>query len=136
MNDNLHLLDTLKDKLINSNDFSAVMHYFFDHFAENHAFMQLGKAQHSSFVETIVTETASAALGERVVVRGLRLIRLVPQKFYHGPCFVNGRIATLFYFEDIRTGMLAIAMSDSSGEMRYARITAVAIIEPKTAKWN
>ena len=56
MNDNLHLLATLKDKLINSNDFSAVMHYFFDHFAENEAFMKLGKAQHSSFVETIVAE--------------------------------------------------------------------------------
>lgn len=136
MNDNLHLLETLKEKLVNSDDFSVVMHYFFDHFAENRAFMQLGRTQHSGLVETLATTAASSVLGERAVLRQFRLIYLPKQKFYHGPCFVNGHIATLFFFEEIQTGMMAIAMATDIGEMRYIRITAMSVQTPKSAKWN
>lgn len=136
MSDNLHLLETLKDKLVNSDDYSDVMTYFFDHFGENTAFMQLGRNQHSSLVETIAKEAASSALGEPATLRGMRLIHLPKQKFYHGPCFVNGHMATLFFFDEIRTGMLAISMSAQTGEMRYVRMTAVAIQKHKKAKWN
>jgi hypothetical protein len=133
MNNNLHLLDTLKEKLVNSNNFSEVMHYFFDHFAENDAFMDLGTFRHNKLIETIAAQAASTALNEKkIVIRGMKLVR----RFYHGPCFVNNHIATLFFFEDIQTGMMAISVSDTTGEMLYARITAVAVADHKAAKWN
>ncbi len=136
MSNNLHLLGQLKNKLSNEQNFNEVMKFFFDHFAESDGFMRLGKVHHSAMVENIVAEAASAALWERVTVREMRLTRLAEQQFCHGPCFVNGRIATLFYFEDIRTGLLAISMG-RGGEMRYTRITAVAVIkDDQSAKWN
>jgi hypothetical protein len=136
MNSNLHLLDTLKEKLVSSDNFSEVMHYFFDHFAENEAFLELGRLRHSSLIETIAHEAAASALGEKVVIHNMRLVRLAQQKFCHGPCFVNHHIATLFFFEDIQTGMMAIALSSASGQMLYARITAVAVPNRRSAKWN
>lgn len=137
MNSNLHLLPTLKEKLVNSDNFSEVMHYFFDHFAENNAFMDLGNFRHSKLIETIALQAASTALNEKkIVIRGMRLVCLPKEKFYHGPCFINSHIATLFFFEDIQTGMMAISVSSQPGQMLYARITAVAISGHKSAKWN
>ena len=135
MKNNLNLLGQLKDKLVNEPDFNETMKYFFDNFAENEAFIQLGDLYKSKFIETMITHAASKALGQQATVKDLMLTRLPAQKFCHGPCFVNGRMATLFYFEDIRTGLLAIVMN-GSGEMRYTRLTAVAIQEQPPAKWN
>jgi hypothetical protein len=136
MSNNLHLLPTLQERLINAQDFSEVMNYFFDHFAENEEFMRLGRSQHSSLVETLATETATAALQERAIVRDLHLFRLPKEKFYHGACFVNGRIANLFFFEEIMTGMMAISMGDESSEIRFARITGIRVKNPKAGQWN
>lgn len=136
MSNNLHLLTTLKEKLINATDFSEVMHYFFDHFAENEEFLKLGRPQHSNLVETIALETASAALGERATLRNLQLVRLPKEKFYHGACFANGRIANLFFFEDIMTGMMAISMSAATSEIRFARMTGMPVKNPKAGRWN
>jgi|LakMenE01Jun11ns_1017448.scaffolds.fasta_scaffold9432608_2 hypothetical protein len=136
MGNNLHLLNSLREKLINADNFSDVMHYFFDHFAENEEFLQLGRPQHSNLVETIAVETATAALQERATLRNFRLIRLPKEKFYHGACFVNGRIANIFFFEDIMTGMMAISMEDGSSEVRFARMTGIPVKNPKAGKWN
>ena len=136
MSNNLHLLPTLKEKLINAQDFAEVMHYFFDYFAENEEFLKLGRAQHSSLVEAIAKETASSALQERATVREFRLFRLPKAKLYHGACFVNGRIATLFFFEDIMTGMMAISMGDGTSEIRFVRLTGIPVKNPKAGKWN
>lgn len=136
MSNNLDLLPALKEKLINADNFSEVMHYFFDHFAENLEFLKLGRTQYSNLVETIAIETASAALQERATLRNLRLIWLPKEKFYHGACFVNGRIANLFFFEDILTGMMAISMSPESSEVRFARMTGIPVKNPKAGKWN
>jgi hypothetical protein len=137
MDNNLHLLETLKEKLISGADFAEIMNYFFDHFAENHEFMKLGRVQHSNLVETITAQAAASALGkDTVVIREMRIVRLPRQKFCHGPCFIDGHIATLFFFEDIQTGMLAIALSAKGGQMLFARITAVPMPKKQEAKWN
>jgi len=136
MSNNLYLLDTLRAKLIDATDFSEVMHYFFDHFAENEEFLQLGRPQHSNLVETIAIEAASAALGKRVTLRNLQLIRLPKEKFYHGACFVGGRIANLFFFEEIMTGMMAISVSAVTSEVLFARMTGMPVKNPKAGRWN
>ena len=136
MSNNLQLLPTLQERLINAQDFSEVMNYFFDHFAENEEFMQLGHPQHSSLVETLIKEAAASALQTKVTIRELRLFRLPKEKFYHGACFINGLIANLFFFEAIMTGMMAISMGNESSEIRFARITGIPVKSPKAGKWT
>ncbi len=136
MSNNLDLLPTLQERLIGADNFADVMNYFFDHFAENEKFMQLGHAQHSSLVETLIKEAAASALQTKVTIRELRLFRLPREKFYHGACFINGLIANLFFFEAIMTGMMAISMGNENSEIRFARITGIRVKNPKAGKWN
>lgn len=136
MNANVHLLESLKHKLRREKDFFQTMHYFYDQFGENEAFMDLGKRTRHPQFEAILQQAANSLMGGPATVRMPFLIYLPEHHFIHGACLVNGRMGNFFFFEDIFSGLLAVVMSDETAETKIARITAHVLPDDKTARWN
>lgn len=136
MGANLELLAVLQQKLTTTEDFSEVMNYFFDHFAENDAFMNAGERTHDEQLEAILRKAAQSLAGKNAAFRVLFAIRIAKHRFIHGACLVNGQMGNFFYFEKTLSGMMAVLTSDKSGMTQYTRIQAVAIPQNQSAKWN
>jgi hypothetical protein len=136
MNSNVHLLESLKRKLRKEKDFFQTMHYFYDHFGENDAFMKLGKRTRHPQFEAILQQAANSLMGSPATVRMPFLIYLPKQHFIHGACMVNGCMGNYIFFEDIISGLLAVVMPGENAETKIARITAHILPDDKTAKWN
>ena len=54
------------------------------------------------------------------------LIEVPDLKIIHGPMHVNGKIASVLYFEDIQLGMFAVvkAMQEGMWFMRFSAVDA------------
>ncbi|MCI0399534.1 MAG: hypothetical protein L0332_24130 [Chloroflexi bacterium] len=129
---NLGRLEILKKKLVAETDFYRVFNYFFDHFGENEAFLDLGGPTRHPTLEKIIAQVGGGLLGTRVVLMNLLLIRLPEQGFIHGGCVLNGHVVNFFYFEDIQVGMMAIALSRKQGETKIVRFSGLTVPgEPK-----
>jgi hypothetical protein len=65
-----------------------------------------------------------AGKGDQITVEFMS-IYLAKQRFFHGPVKIEGRQGGMFYFEDIKTGMVAIPGEDPM--INYSRFS---ITEP------
>jgi hypothetical protein len=119
----LALLATLKDKLVNAKNFSQVWEYFFDHFGEDAEFIAQGERARDSFLEAVLAEVGKELFGRPVRLTNLLLTRLADQHFLHGACAMDGRLANVLYFEDIRVGLLAVIASFTPGETKMVRFS-------------
>jgi hypothetical protein len=136
MGANLELLAVLQQKLTTAEDFSEVMNYFFDHFAENDEFMDAGERTHDEQLDAILQKSAQSLAGKNASYRTLFAIRIAKHRFIHGACLVNGQMGNFFYFEKTLSGMMAVLSGDKSGMTHYTRIQAVAFPNNRSAKWN
>src|SRR5262249_1099815 len=119
----LSKLDALKDLLVRSTNFSQVLSYFFDHFGENPEFIALGERVEVPFLEAVLEQVGGEVFNRDVPVTGLVLTRLAEQRFVHGGCAVGGRLANIFYFEDVQVGLMAVILPGSPPETRLARFS-------------
>jgi hypothetical protein len=119
----LTLLATLKDKLVNATEFGEVWRYFLDHFGEDPAFIALGERSHDPFLVAVIEQIASQIFGKHVPLTNLLLTFLPDHHFTHGGVILDGHLANVLYFDDIRMGMVAVLMSLPSGETKYARFS-------------
>jgi hypothetical protein len=119
----LSLLATLKDKLVNATEFSDVWRYFLDHFGEDPEFIALGDRTRDAFLEAVLDQIGSQMFGKQVALTNFLLARLPDHHFTHGGGLLNGHLANVLYFDDIRTGMVAIWASITPGETKYARFS-------------
>ncbi len=114
----------LKEMLQTEEEFGKVMRYFFDELGDHQDFIDRGKRAKHRLLKDAVQVVAEQVLGENgVVVEHLLLTKLAKSKFYHGGCFVRGRVANVIYFEDIDMGMVGILMSGEASFMHFARFT-------------
>ncbi len=120
-------LDTLKTKLTTGDDFGAIYDYFFTHLGEDNGFLDYGKRAKKPALKAILKKFGEYMFGEEAQVTNLMIINTRKTKFYHGSCFINGRIAGIFYFEDIEMGMAAVTMSPTSHQVNYFRFTSTHI---------
>lgn len=120
-------LDTLKTKLTTEDNFSAIYDYFFTHLAEDKAFLDYGKRAKKPALKAILKTFGEYLFGEDAQVTYLMIINTRKTRFYHGSCFISGRIAGIFYFEDIEMGMAAVTMSPTSDRVEYFRFTSTHI---------
>ena len=125
----LELLAVLKDKLVHASQFTDVINYFFDHFGENAEFIGLGEATRHPFLEGVLAEVGRQMFGNNVAIMDMLLTRLPEQHFIHGGGTLNGRVATVLYFEDIAVGLAAVA-SPGSKETKLARFTGKPLKHP------
>lgn len=120
-------LDTLKIKLTTEDDFSAIYDYFFTHLGEDNAFLDYGKLVKKPALKAILKKFGEYLFGEDAQVTHLMIINTRKTQFYHGSCFINGRISGIFYFEDIEMGMAAVTMAPASDRVEYFRFTSTHI---------
>jgi hypothetical protein len=118
-------LDTLKKKMTVNDNFKETFEFYFDHFAENPDFMQKGQPVENEKLMQAAKTIAKQILGEKkITLTNFMLMGLPDFHFYHGVGFVNQSLINIFYFEDIDTGMAAIAaFPPGSSETKISRFT-------------
>ncbi len=120
----LSLLATLKDKLTTASNFSDPLTYFFDHFGDSPEFIALGDRADDPFLEAVIDQVGQQLFrGKAARVDNLLLTRLPEHGFIHGGFTLNGRLGNLFYFEDVRLGLMAVVMSVAPSDTKIMRFT-------------
>jgi hypothetical protein len=132
----LSLLTTLKEKLVNAEEFHEVMTYFFDHFGDDPHLFEFGERVDHSLLEAILQAVGEQLFGHRVEVDRLIMTRLPEYQFVHGGGFLGGKIMTVLYFEDINKGLLAVAWGGRTGETKFVRFTGVTPPDPRKPSLN
>jgi len=134
-------LETLKKMLASEGDFKTTFTYFFDHLGEDQYFIESSKKVKNPFLKNILKVLGEQLFNDDGMVTHLKLLKLPKTRFYHGSCFIHGRMASLFFFEDIEMGMATVHLSGTtSDEVRFVRFTGAliegdrAVIKPNGAK--
>ena len=123
----LEKLSVLKEKLISAKDFKDPWNYFFDYFGEDPAFLQLGHQSRDPNLKIIFEGIGKQLFQKKVKVTNLLLTEIAEYSFFHGACFIQGRIATILFFKDIDKGLLAISMSRGSSAVSLVRFSSLKI---------
>src|SRR5262245_23900652 len=126
----LSKLATLKDLLLNGNDFARTWEYFLDNFGENAQFMDGGERTQSPLLEAVISQVGQQLAGEPVALKDLLLVKIPGQDFIHGGCQIGTRIASVIYFENDKSGLIAIPWSPATGETKYARFSTRLVPRP------
>jgi hypothetical protein len=105
---------------MHTSEFADTMAYFFDHFVDDAGFFAFGRKSTEARLRSLVE-----AVGQ-TVIPGAKLdaffpIRWDEQKFIHAGGQLAGRVLTMFCFEDIDMGFIAVHMT--SDIVQFARIT-------------
>lgn len=120
-------LETLKQMLVCEDDFQGTFIYFYDHLAVDDDFFDICKPTKKPFLKKILKSVGERIFDDTGQVTNLFLVRPRKLPFVHGSCYIHGRMANLFYFEDIDMGMLALYSSPSSDVIHFIRITSTSI---------
>jgi len=118
-------LDTLKTKMTVSDNFMETFNFFFDHFGENPDFIQKSNPIENEMLMQATKIIAKQILGEEQIrLSNFMLLGLPDFHFFHGFGFVNRYMITIFYFDDICTGMAAFALfPPGNSETKISRFT-------------
>ncbi|MEP7341229.1 MAG: hypothetical protein ABI977_26100 [Acidobacteriota bacterium] len=128
-------LDELKEKMQTVENFGEAWHFFFDHFGENLEFMQLGGPTKNKTIAKLLKETLKK-IGQQhlnkssVLISNMLVIEIPNRHFFHGPAMVDNYIASLFYFDDVKMGMISLTRL-GTGWMHYARFSTLEVIGDK-----
>ncbi len=96
---------TLKEMLVQGKDFYAVQNYYLDHVAE---IMGKGDTVKDTMLEEVLHQSSRAAVKGEARIAQMLIMRVAEHGFLYGGFLVNGRPASVFYFEEIQTGLLAV----------------------------
>ncbi len=108
------IIRELKEKTRQAQDFGDPWNYFFDHLGENDAFLASGEPVSHPLLSAVVAQIAQQIFKKTVAPDDALFIRVPGEDFIHGACFVGGRMLTLFYFEDIDLGLLAVNLGSEN----------------------
>lgn len=114
-------IETLREMLMSSDDFSEVFDYFFTYMAEDPRFLDKSKKAKNKFVRhqlEIIGEEAFKT--DSVQISYFFLHRFQKTKFLHGSFFLNGNIGAVFYFEDIHIGMFSLSLGGGTSFFRIS----------------
>jgi hypothetical protein len=129
----LSLLQALKEKIATAEKFDDVWTYFFDEFGKDPEFMQLGEATEHPFLQQIFVQVCARLFPSNVVLARMMFTRLPEQQFVHGGLTINGRLASVIYFEDVQLGMMLVAAPYPGANNDYVRFTG-RMLPPRNAK--
>jgi hypothetical protein len=113
----------LKRKLATETEFGEIWRHYFDQFAENEAFLKLGRRVRSPDFERVISNVGFRLLVDEIELRQVMLTEIPEYSMLHGACLVNGHVAAVLFFADIDMGLLAITLSVDEGRMLYGRFT-------------
>ena len=103
-------LNTLKQRLISSEDFSETFNFFFQNFAENPAFYDRGKISTHDILAKVIQTTGKNFYGEDCEISNYRMTEIEEENFIHVTCFLDGNITLVMYFTDLDIGIASASM--------------------------
>ena len=103
---NLEKFDKLKERVATGKDFLKIFEYFLDRFAEDDKFMRLGRKAKNAKLEGFIAGIAESVLKVKSPRIATMFIEIPEAHFTHGGCDINGRPASVLYFDDIDVGLL------------------------------
>lgn len=119
-------LATLRQRLLDATDFGHAYGYFLDHFGEKPEFIEIGEPMRDAGpFKQILGHLAAKVLGKPCSVELLVLVRIREHRFIHGAFDLGSHMASVFYFEDIESGLAAFGSADASGPNHFARFSLV-----------
>ncbi len=104
----LNRLSTLKEKLVDAEDFGDPWDFFFDHFGEDPEFFECGERTESSLLKAVLTRIGQELFGDDATTTEPTLVELQEHHFIHGSCFIQGRLTVVIFFSDIDMGLLSV----------------------------
>lgn len=113
--------------LISSEEFGDIFDFFFQHFAEDADFYELGKASKNDVLPIILKGTGKRVFGENCQLEEYRMTEIEAENFVHGTCFMDGHIVLVIYFTDLNIGLASI----STGGARFNFVHLKATVMPK-----
>ncbi len=116
-------LNGLKDKLLTCDTFSEIQEMFFDVVAENQEFIRLSKKTKHPIIKAAVSAIGKQLLEKEVEITHLMLLKYKKANFYHGTCFIDGHMTSVFFFQDIDIGL--ISLSKNPPYTSYMRFTSI-----------
>jgi len=120
----LHLLDELKQKLLNDADLSEIWSFYMDEFADISEFLDVGKPKQDGLLTAVVPQVCQQIFGQTTKINQLFPIYIDKYQFFHAPFFADKRIGGLIYFEDVHTGLIAISANfPPTSKVHYSRFS-------------
>lgn len=126
-------LTTLRKMVHEAKTFSDVWDYFLTNFGENPEFMSLGEdltqTKNIDFLIQALTEVGRQLFAGKSALRlvGIKLRRIPEAGFIHGTLFMEGRLTSVMYFEEIHKGIFAILWDPP--ETKFVRFTGRALYQ-------
>jgi hypothetical protein len=128
---NIDRLQELKQKLTDVADLSDIWLFYMDHFADHPEFTDLGEPAENEYLDAVLHKTCQQMFGRAIKITGFFLIYIAPYRLFHGPFQVEGRIGGVIYFEDIKTGLLAVSADyPPTDAVKYSRFSEIIQLSP------
>ncbi len=122
MNISLELAE-LEEMLQAEEDFNAIFQKFMS-LVDSPKFMGLGKQKKNKLMETVVKKVLDE-LGLDFL--GIRVTYIRKFRFYHGSFITTGLPGAIFYYEDIKMGLITVS-TDYKGQTSYFRFTGTEVM--------
>jgi hypothetical protein len=124
---NINLLQKLKQKLRQEPILADIWRFYMDHFIDHAEFANMGEPLHSEQLEAALVNTCRQMFADKgeLLIAEFMSIYLAKYRFFHGSVRIEGRYGGMFYFEDIKMGLLAIP-----GEPPMVKYSRFSISEP------
>ena len=119
------LYNTLKNQLVSAEDFSGIFDFFFQNFAENTSFYELGQPSINEILISTIKAVGKKFYGEQTALSEYRMTEIAEHHFVHGTCFLNGNLVLAIYFTDINVGLASISMGGSNFNFVHLKATKV-----------
>jgi hypothetical protein len=117
-------LKELKQRIVREKDLSKIWLFYMDNFADHAEFTDLGEPIQNDYLDAILPQICKQMFGRTVKIKNFLAIYLAEYRFCHGPFEVEGRIGGVIYFEEIKTGLLAVSENPAlSNEVKYSRFS-------------
>ena len=118
-------LDTLREKVASARNLNDPWEFFFNHFGDDPSFLDFGSPTKNFVLETVIEKIGEKVLRHDVHISNLLLTEISEYNFIHGACFIEDKLTSIIFFEDIDTGLLSIVKSLDSFEISIVRFSSI-----------
>ncbi|MFH0943966.1 MAG: hypothetical protein V2A76_02110 [Planctomycetota bacterium] len=116
-------VEELKRMVVHDRELKPVMEYFFVHFAGDPEIYTGGVPWRDPVLATVFESAARQILGSAVELCGLTLTHLPEHRLVHGSMSLGGAWAAAIFFDDVKTGVMAMITDLEQAEVRHIRIS-------------
>lgn len=107
-------LESLKKTLIAATNLGDALDEFYQYGEQDSNFFQLGSPVHDSNLQALLNQTAQQTLNRSALMLSLVMVRIEDVGFVHGSFIYGEMMATFFYFDEEKTGLLTLGNQQTS----------------------